>query len=134
MSELVRFGVSLGKELLKKFDKNVKEKDYPTRSKAIEDLIRESLLKSEWVKGSKGIAGAVTLVYDHHKRELVTKLMDIEHDYHHLIISSQHVHLDHNNCLEIVAVKGKPKDVQGLANKLKATKGVKHGYLTVASE
>ncbi|PIU18664.1 MAG: nickel-responsive transcriptional regulator NikR [Elusimicrobia bacterium CG08_land_8_20_14_0_20_44_26] len=132
MSKLVRFGVSLEKELLVKFDRDISQKDYPTRSKAIGDLIRESFVKKEWIGGSE-VAGAITLVYNHHRRELVNKLTDIQHDFGAFIISSQHVHLDHDNCLEIVVVKGKPKDVEKLAQKLKATKGVKHSSLTMTT-
>ena len=132
MADLVRFGVSLEKRLLAKFDKHIKEKNYPTRSKAIGDLIRENLVKKEWLEGRE-VVGAITLVYNHHRRELVNKLTDVEHDFHQLIVSSQHVHLDEDNCLEIVVVKGKPKDVQKLAYNLKSTKGVKHGSLTMAT-
>jgi len=132
MANLVRFGVSLGKELLTKFDKHIKEKNYPTRSKAIGDLIRENLVKREWVEG-KEVVGAITLVYNHHRRELVNRLTDVEHDFHQLIVSSQHIHLDEDNCLEIVVVKGKPKEIDKLAQSLKSTKGVKHGSLTMTT-
>ena len=132
MADLVRFGVSLEKELLTKFDKHIKEKNYATRSKAIGDLIRENLIKKEWVEG-KEVVGAITLVYNHHRRELVNRLTDVEHDFHQLIISSQHIHLDEANCLEIVVVKGKPEEVEKLASNLKSTKGVKHGSLTMAT-
>ncbi len=132
MADLVRFGISLEKELLAKFDKHIKEKNYPTRSKAIGDLIRENLVKKEWKEG-KEVVGAITLVYNHHRRELVNRLTDVEHDFHRLVISSQHIHLDEDNCLEIVVVKGKPGEVEELASSLKATKGVKHGSLTMAT-
>ncbi|HCJ66612.1 MAG TPA: nickel-responsive transcriptional regulator NikR [Elusimicrobia bacterium] len=132
MSKLVRFGVSLEKELLKHFDVDIREKKYPNRSEAIRDLIRESLVKEEWVKGGE-VAGAITLVYNHHRRELVNKLTDIQHDYHQLIISVQHIHLDEDNCLEIVVVKGKVNAVRKLADRLRATKGVKHTALTMST-
>ena len=132
MSEIVRFGVSLEKELLGKFDRLIKEKKYPNRSEAIRDLIRENLVKREWVEG-KEVAGAITLVFDHHKRDLVNILTDIQHDFHQLIISSQHIHLDHDNCLEIIVVRGKPTEVRELADKLRATKGVKYGSLSIAT-
>jgi len=132
MSDIVRFGVSLEKELLEKFDKLIKEKKYSNRSEAIRDLIRENLVKREWIEG-KEVAGAITLVFDHHKRELVNILTDTQHDFHTLIISSQHIHLDHDNCLEIIVVRGKPTEVRELANKLKATKGVKYGALSIAT-
>ncbi len=132
MARLVRFGVSLEKELLSKFDRDIKEKNYPTRSKAIGDLIREDLVKKEWVEG-KEVVGAITLVYNHHKRELVNRLTDVQHDFHELIISCQHVHLDEDNCVEIVVVKGSPRQVEKLAHRLKSAKGVKHGSLTMTT-
>jgi len=132
MSDIIRFGVSLEKELLEKFDKLIKGKKYSNRSEAIRDLIRENLVKREWIEG-KEVAGAITLVFDHHKRELLNTLTDIQHDFHTLIISSQHIHLDHDNCLEIIVVRGKPKEVRELADKLRATKGVKYGSLSIAT-
>lgn len=132
MADLVRFSVSLEKELLTKFDKHIKKNNYPTRSKAIGDLIRENLIKEEWIEG-KEVVGAITLVYNHHKRELVNRLTDVQHDFHQVIISSQHVHLDEDNCVEIVVVKGKPTQVERLAYRLKSAKGVKHGSLTMAT-
>ena len=132
MSDIIRFGVSLEKELLEKFDKLIKGKKYSNRSEAIRDLIRENLVKREWIEG-KEVAGAITLVFDHHKRELMNTLTDIQHDFHTLIISSQHIHLDHDNCLEIIVVRGKPKEVRELADKLRATKGVKYGSLSIAT-
>ena len=132
MSGIIRFGVSLEKELLEKFDILIKKKKYPNRSEAIRDLIRENLVKREWVEG-KEVAGAITLVFDHHKRDLVNILTDIQHDFHQLIISSQHIHLDHDNCLEIIVVRGTPTDVRELADKLRATKGVKYGSLSIAT-
>lgn len=132
MPKVTRFGVSLDEALLKKFDGLIKDKDYPNRSEAIRDLIREVLVKEEWRKGGE-VAGAVVLVYDHHKRELVNTLTDIQHDYGDIIISTQHVHLDHDNCLEVVVVKGRPPKVQELFQKLRATKGVKHGALNMTT-
>ena len=132
MSDIIRFGVSLEKELLEKFDKLSKEKQYPNRSEAIRDLIREELVKREWIEG-KEVAGSITLVFDHHKRELMDTLTDIQHDFYQQIISSQHVHLDHDNCLEIIVVRGKPRGVKELADKLRATKGVKYGSLSIAT-
>jgi len=132
MSKISRFGVSLEKDLLDKFDTLIEKKDYTNRSEAFRDLIRQELVKKQWQSGQK-VAGIITLVYDHHKRELLNKLTDIQHDYHHIIISTQHIHLDHNNCLEIVVVKGRPKDIEKLSNKIRATKCVKHTELAMAT-
>ncbi|MCK4907907.1 MAG: nickel-responsive transcriptional regulator NikR [Spirochaetes bacterium] len=132
MSELIRFGISLDKKLLESFDKHIRLKGYPTRSKAVSDLIRGELVKKEWVGGSE-VAGSITMVYDHHKRDLVNTLTSIQHDFHNLIVSSQHVHLDHDNCLEIVIAKGKAKMLSELGDKLNAVKGVKHVSLSMTT-
>lgn len=132
MSKLVRFGISLESSLLKDFDKYIKEKQYKNRSEAIRGLIRGSFVKKEWLE-NKDVAGLIVLVYDHHKRELVNKLTDIQHDFYNLVISSQHIHLDHDNCLETIVVKGKAREIETLANKMRSAKGVKYGTLTAAT-
>lgn len=132
MAELFRFGVSLEKGLLNKFDRLIRKKNYTNRSEAFRDLIRQELVKKEWRQG-KEIAGAITLIYNHHKRELVNKLMDVQHDFGEIIISTQHIHLDHNNCLEIIAVKARPQGAQRLSDHLKSVRGVKHVTLAMSS-
>ena len=132
MSELVRFGVSLEKKLLDRFDKLLGKQGYTTRSEAIRDLIRQELVKREW-ENDQNVAGAITYIYDHHKRGLTNKLITLQHDHQEMIISTQHVHLDHDNCLEIAVVKGRAKEVQMLANKLRSVKGVRHGTLSMSS-
>jgi CopG family nickel-responsive transcriptional regulator len=132
MSELFRFGISLPKDLLEKFDKLISQKSYSNRSEAFRDLIRQELVKEEWREAGE-VVGAVTLVYDHHKRELVNKLTDIQHDFQGTIISTQHIHLDHDNCLELIAVKGSAANITKLADTLKSVKGVKHGTLSMSS-
>jgi len=132
MSELFRFGISLPKDLLNKFDKLISEKNYTNRSEAFRDLIRQELVKKEWEEGEE-VAGTITIIYDHHQRELATKLMDIQHDHGKNIISTQHIHLDHHNCMEIIAVRGSAKETQKLADMLKAVKGVKHSTLGMSS-
>ena len=132
MAKLLRFGVSLESDLLARFDKHIKRKGYTNRSEAIRDLIRENFVASQWKEG-KEVAGAVILIYDHHKRDLVDRLMDIQHDFSANIISTQHVHLDHDNCLEIIAVKGLSKNIQILADALKVVKGVKHVTLSMST-
>jgi len=132
MSELFRFGISLEKELLNKFDRLIREKNYTNRSEAFRDLIRQELVKKEWQEG-KEVAGAITLIYNHRKRELLNKVTDIQHHFQRVIISTQHIHLDHNNCLEVVAVKGSSKEVQRLADTLKSIKGITHGTLSMST-
>ena len=132
MAGLVRFGVSLDKDLLDKFDRLIEKKSYTNRSEAFRDLIRQELVKKEWEAGEE-IAGTITIIYDHHKRELVTKLMDIQHNHGKNIISTQHIHLDHHNCLEIIAVRGNARGAQELTDTMRSVKGVKHVTLGMSS-
>lgn len=132
MSDLFRFGVSLDKALLDKFDRYIRERNYSNRSEAFRDLIRQELVKKEWQKGDD-VAGAITLIYDHHRKDLLNKITDLQHDFQQVIISTQHIHLDHDNCLEIVAVRGQPREVIKLADMTKSIKGVKHCTLSMSS-
>lgn len=132
MPNLVRFGVSIDKNLIAKFDNLIKEESYTNRSEAIRDLIRESLVKREWMSSNE-VAGAITLVYDHHKRGLLEELIQTQHKYHDTIISTQHIHLSSDNCLEVIIVKGSTQDVTRLAQRLKSLKGIKHSALTMTT-
>jgi CopG family nickel-responsive transcriptional regulator len=132
MSEIVRFGVSLDKVLLDRFDRLIREKRYASRSEAFRDLIRQELVRKEWQE-NREVAGAITFIFDHHQRDLLNKITDIQHDFQKLIISTQHIHLDHDNCLEIVAVKGRAKEVRRLSDMLTAVKGIRHGSLSMSS-
>ena len=132
MSDLFRFGVSLDKALLDKFDRYIRERNYSNRSEAFRDLIRQELIKKEWQEGDD-VAGAITLIYDHHRKDLLNKITDLQHDFQKIIISTQHIHLDHDNCLEIVAVRGQSREVTKLADMLKSIKGVKHCTLSMSS-
>lgn len=132
MSELVRFGVSLEKTLLHRFDVLIRAKQYTNRSEALRDLIRKELVQQEWQSGSD-VVGTITLVYDHHKRDVLIRVMDMQHDFQEAIISTQHIHLDHHNCLEIVAARGKAEEVQRLADALRSIKGVRHATLSMSS-
>ncbi len=133
MAELVRFGVSLPRELLKKFDNVIKLKSYPTRSKALEDMMREEIAENEISGDTSVVVGCISIIYDHHKRELLNKLTDIQHDFQSVILSSQHIHLDHHNCFELVIVKGEKNKILELSNMIKAAKGVKHGNLQLTA-
>jgi CopG family nickel-responsive transcriptional regulator len=133
MKNLVRFGVSLEKKLLDKFDKHIKHCDYTNRSQAIADLIRKELIQEDWSKTDSEVAGTITLVFDHHVQELGQKITHIQHHYYQLIISSQHVHLDHDNCLEIIVTKGNPGKIKELCNKLQSVKGVKYASVNLAT-
>ncbi|MBN2174621.1 MAG: nickel-responsive transcriptional regulator NikR [Bacteroidales bacterium] len=127
-----RFGVSLEKELLEALDQYVAENHFKNRSQAIRHLVRNNLVEKKW-ESNQQVAGAISLVYDHHKRDLLNTLADLQHDYHDIILANQHFHLDHDNCLEIIAVKGEAFKLTLLANKLIAVKGIQHGKLTMSS-
>jgi len=125
-----RFGVSLEKELLTELDNFVKENRFPNRSQAIRHLIEKNMVETKWQCNNE-VAGAVILMYDHHKRDISNISNSIQHDYHDVILSSQHVHLNHDPCLETIAVKGKAIRLTELSDKLIALKGVKHGKLVM---
>ena len=129
---VVRFGVSLEKNLLDGLDKFVKENHFSNRSQAIRQLIKKNVVANKW-ETNEMVAGAISLVYNHHKRDLLNKLADTQHNYHDVILSAQHFHLDHDNCLEIIAVKGNSDKLTSLANSLIAIKGIQHGQLTMSS-
>jgi len=126
-----RFGVSLEEGLLKELDALVKKRMLPNRSQAIRSLIRKNLVQEKWA-GNENVSGCVVLIYDHHKRELLNKSIDVQHRYQHLVLAVQHAHLDHNNCLEAIIVKGKAKELKDLADRLIALKGIKHGELVMS--
>jgi len=135
MSELIRFGVSLDGALLKKFDKTVKSKGYQNRSEAIRDLIRTNLVEEEWEEGKNSDSiGTINIVYDHHIKGLANKLNHIQHDFHGLIVSDTHVHLDHDNCLDVIIVRGRTCRIRKIADALISIKGVKYGKLTIATK
>ena len=126
-----RFGVSLDSELLEKFDKTIERKGYSKRSEAIADIIRNSLIQDSIEKGKGNVFGIISMVYDHHTRGTDEKLTDVQHSQHNNIIATTHVHIDHNNCLEIIIVSGKANEIKTLAENLQSVRGVKHTKYTL---
>ena len=133
MGKLSRIGVAIDSELLKRFDSLIAKRGYTNRSEAFRDLIRDDLVQTAWESPDSQVVGTVTLIYDHHVRQLSDRLTGMQHEYHHNILSTLHVHLDHDHCLEVLVVKGKASMVQRVADSLIATKGVKHGRLTITT-
>ena len=133
MGQTVRFGISLEDKLLSSFDQLIDQKGYMNRSEAIRDLIRSSLVESRWEAGDEETVGTVTLIYNHHVRDLSDKLTEHQHAHHDRIISALHVHLDAHNCLEVLVVRGPARDVKKIADELIGVKGVKHGKLVMTS-
>jgi len=133
VAELVRFGVSMDRELLEAFDREIVLKGYANRSEAIRDLIRNQLVEIEWSRDNVEVAGTITLVYDHHVRGLNDLLLEMQHRYAELIISTMHVHLSHDRCLEVLVLKGPAGKAKEVAHRLLSVKGVIHGRLTATS-
>jgi CopG family transcriptional regulator, nickel-responsive regulator len=129
---LVRFGVSIPGKLLARFDELIEARRYATRSEALRDLIRDTLVDREWESDVETV-GTITLVYDHHVRELAEALTAMQHDHGEAIISTLHVHLDHDHCLEVIVVRGRGSEITRFADRLIGTKGVVHGRLTAAT-
>jgi CopG family nickel-responsive transcriptional regulator len=129
---LERFSVSLEDKLLGQFDRFIAARKYVNRSEAVRDLIRKALVHEEW-KADKEVVGVISLVYDHHQRQLQDKLTEIQHDFHHDVVSTTHIHLNHDDCLEVIIARGKASRVQNLAERLIALRGVKDGALNMSS-
>lgn len=127
MSHVVRFGVSIEERLLDRFDELIAEQAYVNRSEAIRDLIRAALVNQQWEAGSENAVGTVTLVYDHHASDLADKLTEQQHSHHEEIVSTLHVHLDPEHCLEVVVLRGVARELKRIADELIGTKGVQHG-------
>ncbi|MBX7169732.1 MAG: nickel-responsive transcriptional regulator NikR [Pyrinomonadaceae bacterium] len=133
MSELSRFGISVEKGLLKSFDKLINQQGYANRSEAFRDLMRDALVKSQLENETEtgNVIGSLTLVYDHHASDLNDKMNDLQHRHYHLVVSVTHVHISHDDCLEVIVLRGEVQEIKTLANSLLSLKGVKHGQLFV---
>jgi len=132
MADLVRFGVAMEKDLLRRFDQVVTRRGYENRSEALRDLVRRELDRDAWQSGKPAVA-TITLVYDHHVRELTERLTEIQHDHGDYIVSSLHVHLDHHHCLEVIAARGPARALKAMADRLLGAKGVLSGDVIAAA-
>jgi CopG family transcriptional regulator, nickel-responsive regulator len=134
MSRVIRFGVSIDSQLLKSFDELISTKGYTNRSEAVRDLIREHIVAHEWKEENRVTVGVIAFVYSHELRELTDKLTDLQHQDYNSILSTLHIHLDEHNCLEVLVVKGKTKNIRRISDRLIGTKGVKHGQLIMTTQ
>lgn len=132
--KLKRFGVSMEENLLKDFDELINKKGYQNRSEAIRDLVRDKIVEEKWEEDSEDSLGIISLVYNHHQRELDSTLNEIQHKKHSQVLSSLHIHLDYHNCLEVILVKGSGKSVRELSDSLRKVKGVKHSTLSITNQ
>ena len=133
MAGVTRFGVSIDGTLLKSFDRLIARKGYRNRSEALRDLIRDNLVQEEWEAGNQETVGTIALVYNHHTREITRLLTDLQHRFYKTILSTMHVHLDEHNCLEVLILKGKSRDIKNISDRLIGTRGVKHGKLSLTT-
>jgi CopG family nickel-responsive transcriptional regulator len=133
MSTLSRIGVAIDSDLLLKFDELIARRGYTNRSEAFRDLARDALIEQSASRPDATVVGTVTLVYDHHVRMLSERLTEMQHEHFHNVLSTLHVHLDHDHCLEVLVLKGKSSAVRKMADALISTKGVRHGRLTITT-
>ena len=131
MGEVSRFGVSVENELLESFDQLILVQGYSNRSEALRDLMRDALVKDRLENEAEigEVMGSLTLVYDHHANDLKDKMDGLQHQYHHLIVSVLHVHINHDDCLEVIVLRGDLKEVRSISHSLLSLKGIKHGKL-----
>jgi CopG family nickel-responsive transcriptional regulator len=128
--ETIRFSVSLPRPLLEEIDQRVVGKGYASRSELVRDLIRERLVADAWACGTEEVAGVLTIVYDHHQRDLTQQIVDVQHrDFVH-VIATTHVHVDHHNCLEVIILRGRPAEIERLSLEIGGLRGVRFAKLT----
>lgn len=132
-NRLIRFGVSMEQDLLREFNSLCASKGYENRSEAIRDMVRNLLIESKLKEENTEGVGTLTLVYNHHHRELEEKLTEYQHHHMNAIISTVHVHLTPHLCLEVLLLRGKAKEIKKVADGLIATKGVQHGKLVLTA-
>lgn len=132
MSNLVRLSFSIEEKLLKKMERLLKKSSFTNRSEYIRDLIRARIVETEWERDSEAI-GTITLVYNHEQRQLSDKLTAIQHQHHHAVMATTHVHLDNHMCAEMIMVKGKAHIIREIADAIGKQKGVLHSSLSMSS-
>lgn len=132
MEKISRISISLEAGVLEKFDQLLQEQGFPTRSEAVKHLIKSALVQQQWQEGEL-VAGVITLIYDHHKPQMLPKIVEVQHDFGAFVLCSQHAHLDHHNCMENIIVKGPVEEIQKLYKRLAAIKGMKHTVLSMST-
>lgn len=130
MQKVVRFGVSLEKDIFSRLEEFIKQQGFESRSGAIAHLIRHVINEQKVKEEDAFVCSTIFIVYDHHKRELVKQILDVQHDYHSIIISNVHIHLDHDNCLELIILKGQYAVVYELFREINGIRGLKLASLS----
>ena len=132
MSDLSRFSVSLEADLLESFNKYVKDGSFATRSEAIRQLLRQTLTREAFEGDDQPVTATLTLVYDHHRTHLSERLLELQHRHNDMVVSTMHVHLDHDSCLEVIVLRGRAGALQQIASELRGLKGIHKGQLVLA--
>lgn len=132
MTNMARISISIEDELLERFDEYTDQRGFPTRSEAVKSLMRQALVENAWME-DEFVAGNISVVYDHHRPGTVEKLLDAQHDFCQEIQCSQHVHLDHHNCMEIIVVKGRSERIGEILARIRQIKGLKHVVPTMST-
>ncbi len=131
--ETIRFSVSLPRPFLEELDRRVVGRGYASRSELVRDLIRERMVEETWERGDEEVAGVLTIVYDHHQRELTQHILDIQHRQYVHVVATTHVHMDHHNCLETIIIRGRPNEIERLSREIGGLRGVRFSKLTRAA-
>jgi CopG family transcriptional regulator, nickel-responsive regulator len=133
MSQLVRYGISMEEDLAVQFDELVRRRNYGNRSEAVRDLVRQELIRQDWQTQSGQAVGTITLVYDHHVRQIESRMVGMQHEHHEMVVSMMHVHLTPRYCLEVIVLRGAADEIRSLADRLIAARGVLHGELVATT-
>ena len=133
MSELVRLSISLEKPLMKQLERLVKKSGYENRSEFVRDMIRQRLVEEQWTDERQEVVGTITMIYDHHARQLSDKIVDIQHDHHDRVMATTHVHLSHDLCAEMIMIRGQADQIRDVCNRLRQLRGVLHAELAMSS-
>ncbi|MCU0833539.1 MAG: nickel-responsive transcriptional regulator NikR [Chromatiaceae bacterium] len=133
VEETIRFTVSLPRPLLDELDRRLVARGYASRSELVRDLIRARMVEDAWAEGEEEVAGVLTIVYDHHQRDLSQQIVDVQHRNFIHVIATTHVHMDHHNCLETIIIRGRPAEIERLCLEIEGLRGVRFAKLTRAS-
>lgn len=131
--DTIRLSVSLPRPLLEELDQRVISKGYASRSELVRDLIRERLVADAWAGADEEVSGVLTIVYDHHQRDLTQQIVDVQHRELVHVVATTHVHMDHDNCLEVIILRGRPAEIERLSIEIGGLRGVRLAKLTQAS-
>lgn len=133
VSELVRLSISLEQPLMRQLERLVKKSGYANRSEFVRDMIRRRLVEEQWSDERQEVVGTITMIYDHHARQLSDKIVDIQHDYHDRVLATTHVHLSHDLCAEMIMIRGQADEIREISNRLRQLRGVLHAELAMSS-